>query len=207
MSERLTTLMHETAQRVHPRLQPPKELRRRAERRQRARRGAAVIAVAAAVIVAVLTTGLGTAQQTYWVPAQQPDEMPSQQQEWVPASGNTAVGDWEITAGPTVYSFGRATSGCEPAGTKCPGFGISVVAINRAAVPQETDTLVATGGFTDGSQEVWRAECSRSNLRNSARVPRFVQPGQEMRVYCTDAGRPLESMDNVDFSSVNLIEN
>ena len=204
MTERLTTLMHETAQRVHPRLQPPEELRRRAERRRRTRRGAAVIAVAAAVIVAVLTTGLGTAQQTYWVPARQPDGVPAQQRDWVPASGNTAVGDWEITAEPTVIGAGTATSGCEPAGTKCPGFYINVVAINRADVAQEANSLVATGRYTDGSGEGWRAECRRVEPPGASQS---VQPGQEARVVCDNAGQPLESMDNVDFSSVNLIEN
>jgi hypothetical protein len=206
MSERLTTLMHETAQRVHPRLQPPKELRRRAERRQRARRGAAVIAVAAAVIVAVWTTGLGTASQTYWVPARQPDGVPAQQRDWVPASGNFAVGDWEVTTEPTVMGGEAVTSGCEPVGTRCPGFYISVVVINRAEVPLAADSLVATGGYTDGSEKVWRAECSLPNLPNSARVPRYVQPRQEARLYCDNEGKPLESMDNVDFASVRLIE-
>ncbi len=206
MSERLTTLMHDTAGRVHPRLRPPEELRRRAERRRRARRGAAVMAVVAAVIVVVLTTGLGTASQTYWVPVQQPDGVPAQQRDWVPASDNSAVGDWEVTTEPTVMGGEAVASGCEPAGTKCPGFYISVVVINRAEVPLEADSLVATGGYTDGSEKVWRAECSLPNLPDSDRVPRYVQPGQEARLYCDNEGNPLESMDIVDFASVRLIE-
>ena len=207
MSERLTTLMHDTAGRVHPRLQPPEELRRRAERRRRARRRAVAAVVAAViVIVTVMTNGLRTAQQTYWVPARQPDGVPAQQRDWVPTSGNFAVGDWEVTTEPTVMGGEAVTSGCEPAGTKCPGFYISVVVINRAEVPLEANSLVATGGYTDGSEKVWRAECSLPNLPNSARVPRYVQPRQEARLYCDNEGKPLESMDNVDFASVRLIE-
>jgi hypothetical protein len=207
MSERLTTLMHDTAGRVHPRLQPPEELRRRAERRRRARRRAVAAVVAAViVIVTVMTNGLRTAQQTYWVPARQPDGVPAQQRDWVPTSGNFAVGDWEVTTEPTVMGGEAVTSGCEPAGTKCPGFYISVVVINRAEVPLEANSLVATGGYTDGSEKIWRAECSLPNLPNSARVPRYVQPGQEARLYCDNEGKPLESMDNVDFASVRLIE-
>jgi hypothetical protein len=122
----------------------------------------------------------------------------------VPASGNFAVGDWEITTGPTVIGAGTVTSGCEPAGTKCPGFYINVVAINRSEVTQEANSLVATGRYTDGSGEVWRAECRRVAPPNASQS---VQPGQEVRVFCDNAGEPLESMDNVDFSSVNLIEN
>jgi hypothetical protein len=37
-------------------------------------------------------------------------------------------------------------------------------------------------------------------------VPRYVEPKQEARLYCDNEGKPLESMDNVDFASVRLIE-
>ena len=197
MSEPLTTLMHDTAGQVHPRLQPPEELRRRAERRQRAQRGAALIAVVAAVIVTVMAvTGLRTTHQTYPMPAQQPD--------WAPAQGNSAVGDWEITEGPTVGVSGRATSGCKPAGTGCPRVYIRVVAINRADVAQAASSLTATGRYTDGSGERWRVECRRAA---PPRASRLVRPGQKTLLFCDNAGKPFASIDNVNATSIRLIEN
>jgi hypothetical protein len=197
MSERLTTLMHDTATRVHPRLQPPEALRREAERRQRAQRGAALIAVVAAVIVTVMAvTGLRTTHQTYPMPAQQPD--------WAPAQGNSSVGDWEITEGPTVGVSGRATSGCKPAGTGCPRVYIRVVAINRADVAQAASSLTATGRYTDGSGERWRVECRRAA---PPRASRLVRPGQKTLLFCDNAGKPFASIDNVNATSIRLIEN
>lgn len=191
MTDHLTTLMRETARGVHPRLQPPEQLRRHAERRRRARRGAAIGVLAAAGSVIATVTGTGL--------------FPAQQRDWVPAQGNHVVGDWEVTEGPTVRGAGVVTSNCEPAGTKCSGFYVRVTVINRAEVPKRTDTLVATGGYIDGSGEVWRAKCWRPNLPNSARVPKYVQPGKQAVLYCDRAGRPLASMDNVDAMSVKLI--
>ena len=203
MTERLTTLMHETARRVPARLQPPEELRRQAEQRRRARRGAAVTVVAAvSVIAAVTITGARTAQP--------PDEVPAQgnqvvgDPDWVPAQGNRAVGDWEITEGPTVKPAGTATSGCKPQGSMCPGFYIEAVAINRAAVVQAANTLTATGSYLDGTGKRWRAECRRAWV--PLRANQFVDPGRVLRLHCDDAGHPLESIENVDRASVKLID-
>jgi hypothetical protein len=202
MTQRLTTLMHETARRVPARLQPPGELRRQAEQRRRARLGAAITVIAAvSVLAAVTITGIRTAQQPDSIPAQGNHAVGDP--DWVPAQGNHAVGDWEITEGPTVKAAGGVTSGCKPAGSMCPGFYIELVAINRAAVVQSANTLTATGGYLDGSGEVWRAECRRVELASASQP---VDPGQELRLYCDNAREPLESIENVDRASVKLIE-
>ena len=203
MTERLTTLMHETARRVPARLQPPDELRRQAEQRRWVRHGAAVTVVAAVSVIAAVTI---TEART----AQPPDEVPAQgnrvvsDPDWVPAPGNHAVGAWEITEGPRVKPAGTATSGCKPAGSGCPAFYVEAVAINRAAVVQSANTLTATGGYLDGSGKLWRAECRRAWVPLSA--DQLGDPGRVLRLHCDDGGHPLGSIENVDRASVELIE-